>query len=51
MAAHYSTQEALEQVFESSSGSESDFTDLEELESSSYSETAGKFNYYNKKQH
>ena len=46
MAAHYSAQEALEHVFDSSSDSEADFTDLEELESSSCSESTGKLHYY-----
>ena len=38
MAAHYNAHEALEHVLESSTGSEADFTDLEELEGSSDSE-------------
>ena len=43
MAAYYSTHEALEQVLESSMGSEPDFTDLSELESSSgREETTGR---------
>ena len=33
MACHYNAHEALEHVLESSTGSEADFTDLEELES------------------
>ena len=34
MAAHFSTQEALQHVLDSSTESEADFTDLEELQSS-----------------
>ena len=38
MTAYYNAHEALEHVLESSTGSEADCTDLEELESSSDSE-------------